>query len=86
MLENEKKKRNLTFKRANLATWGKEEVNFDNKEEKDEEAVFCLMALDQVSSEVFDSNLLTSSDDENDIDDLYHEFYDSLVTVKKDLK
>ena len=44
------------------------------------------MALDQDPSEVCDSNILISSDDEDDIDDLYHELYDSLVRAKKDLK
>ena len=44
------------------------------------------MALDQDPSEVFDSKFSTSSDDEDDIDDLYHELYDSLVKAKKDLK
>ena len=37
-------------------------------------------------NEVFDSNLSCSSDDDDDIDDLYHELYDSLVRAKKDLK
>ena len=32
------------------------------------------------------SNLSSSSDDEDDIDDLYHELYDSLARAKKELK
>ena len=46
------------------------------------------MALDDEITEVFDSNLSCSSDDDNDddIDDVYHELYDSLVRTKKELK
>ena len=54
LLENEKKKRKLTFKRANLATWGEDEVDSNDEEEKDEKALLCLMSLDQDPSEVFD--------------------------------
>ena len=38
MLENEKRKRKVTFKRANLTTWGKDKVDSSDEEEKDEEA------------------------------------------------
>ena len=86
MLENEKRKRKFTFKRTNLATWGKHEVDFDNEEEKDKEALLWLMALDLDSIEVLDSNLSSSSDNEGDIDDLYHELSESLVRAKKQLK
>ena len=44
-----------------------------------------LIAFDEMTK-VFDSNLSYSSDDDDDIDDLYHELYDSLVRVKKELK
>ena len=81
-----RKKRKLTFKRSNLATWGEDEVNSSNEEEKDEEALLCLMILDQDPSDLFDFNFSTSSNDEDDIDDLYHELYDSLVRAKKKLK
>ena len=82
MLENEKVKRKLSFKKENLATWGEDEVNSN-----DEEALFCLMAFNDEVTKVFDSNLSCSSDDnDDDIDYLYHELYDSLVRVKKDLK
>ena len=44
------------------------------------------MAFDNDLDEVCDSNLSCFSDDDDDIDDLYHELYDSLVKVTKDLK
>ena len=44
------------------------------------------MAFDQDSTKILDSNLSSSSDGEDDIDDLYHELYDSLVRAKKELK
>ena len=43
------------------------------------------MTLDNDINEVYCSNLSYFSDDD-DIDNLYHELYDSLVKVKKDLK
>ena len=86
LLENEKRKRKLTFKNANLVTWGEDEVDSDDKEEKDKEALLCLMAFDDEANEVFDSNLSCSSDDDDDMDDLYHELYNSLVKAKRELK
>ena len=86
MLENEKRKRKLTFKKTNLATWGEDEVHSDGEEKKDEEALLCLIALDDEMTKAFDSNLSCSSDNDGEIDDLYHELYDSLVKAKKDLK
>ena len=44
------------------------------------------MALDDEIIKVFDSNPCCSSEDDDDIDDLYHELYDSLVRAKKELK
>ena len=41
-------------------------------------------AFENDINEVFDSNFSYSSDD--DIDDLYHELYDSLVRVNEELK
>ena len=43
------------------------------------------MVFDNEINEVFDSKLSCFSD-YNDIDDLYHELYDSLVKAKKYLK
>ena len=57
MLENEKRKKKLTFKKANLATWGEEDVDFSEEEKKDKEALLCLMALDNDLDEVFNSIL-----------------------------
>ena len=48
--------RKLTFKRANLATWGEDDVDFGDEKEKDKETLLCLMALDQDSIEILDSN------------------------------
>ena len=79
-MENEKRKRKLIFKKANLATWSDDGIDSDV-----EEALLCFMALKDESNEAFDSNLSNFNDD-NDMDDLYHELYDSLVKAKKDLK
>ena len=80
------KKKKLTFKKENLATWGEEDVDFNEEEKKDEKVLLCLMAFDNDLDEVYDSILSYSSDDD-DIEDLYHELYDSLlVKDKKDLK
>ena len=79
MLEIEKRKRKLTFKRANQATWGKDEVDSDDEEEKHEEALLSLMAFDQDSIEVVNSILSSSSDDQDDLDGLHHKLYNSLV-------
>ena len=43
------------------------------------------MALDNKINKVYDSNLSCSNDDD-EINYLYHELYDSLVKEKKDLK
>ena len=44
-----------------------------------------LMALYNEINDVYDSNLSCSNDDD-EIDDLCNEMYDSLVMAKKDLK
>ena len=46
LMENEKRKRKLTFKKANLPTWGNDEVDSGDEKEKDEEALLCLMIVD----------------------------------------
>ena len=43
------------------------------------------MAFDNDIDKVYDSNLSCFNDDD-DIDDLHHELYDSLVKARKDLK
>ena len=43
------------------------------------------MTLDNEIYEIYDSNLLCSSDD-NEIEESCNELYDSLVKTKKDLK
>ena len=91
LLKNEKRKRKLTFKKENLATRVEDEVDSDGEEQKDKEALLCLVALDDDIIEVFNSNLSYFSDDDDDddddeINDLYHELYDSLVRVKKNLR
>ena len=86
MLEKGKRKRKLTFKKANLASDDEVDSRDDKEKEKDKEALLCLMALNDEINEVHDSSLSYSSDDDNDIDDLYHELYDSLVIAKKYLK
>ena len=83
LLKNEKKKRKLTFKKANLATWGEEDIDSDEEEVKDEEALLCLMAFNDYIDEI-ELNLSCSSNDE--LDDLYHEFFNALVRVKNELK
>ena len=80
------KKRKLTFKRGNLVTWGWDEADSGDEEEKDEEALLCLTALDYEANEVFDLKFSCFNDDYDDVDDLYHELYDSLVRAKKELK
>ena len=65
---------------------GEDEVTSDEEEEKDKVALLCLKALNDEIIEVFDLNLSYSSDDDNDIDYLYHKLYDSLIRAKKDLK
>ena len=74
----------MTFKEAKLATWGEEDIDSNDQEEKDEEVPLHLMALDNDINEVYESNLSCSNDD--DIDYFYHELYDSLVKAKRDLK
>ena len=45
------------------------------------------MALNDEMIKVFDSNIsFFNDDDDEEIDDLYHDLYDSLVRVMKDLK
>ena len=74
-MENKKRKKKLTFKKANLVTWDEDEVDSNEEEEKDEEALLCLRTLDNEIIEVFEPNFSCSSDDNNDTDDLYHELY-----------
>ena len=85
LVENEKRKRKLTFKKANLVTWGEEDIDPDEEEEKDEEALLYPMAFNDDIDKV-ESNLSCSSNDDDEVDDLYHELYDALVRVKKELK
>ena len=56
LLEKEKSKQKLSFKKDKLETWGEDEVDSNDKEDKDEQAFLCLMALDHESNEVFDPN------------------------------
>ena len=85
LLKNARKKRKLTFKKVNLATYGKEDIDFGNNEEKEKEALLCLIALDDDKNEVYDSNLSYSSKDD-EIENLYNELYDSFIKENKDLK
>ena len=39
MLKNEERKRKLTFKRANLATWGEKDVDSNDDEDKEYESI-----------------------------------------------
>ena len=55
------------------------------KEMKDEKDLICLMALNSEFDEVYDSSLSCSSNDD-DIDHLYHELYNTLIKEKIDLK
>ena len=61
-------------------------MDSNDEEEKDEKALLCLMAFDDEITEVFDSNLSYSNDDDNEIGYLYNELSDSLVKAKKELK
>ena len=56
-----------------------------NDEDKEKQALLCLTILDDDINEVYDSNL-SSSGDEDEINDLYSKLYNSLVKVKKELK
>ena len=86
MLENEKRNRKFTFKKSNLPTWGEDELDSNDEKEKDEKALLYLMAFDDEVIDVFDSNLFYSNDDDDEIGDLYHKLYQSLVKAKKDSK
>ena len=55
LLENEKKKYKQPFKRAHLATWGNDDKGVECKEDKDEEALLYLLAM---NDEVSDANLV----------------------------
>ena len=57
-------------------------MHFNEEEEKDEEALLYLIAFEIDIDELFNSKLSCSSDD-NDIDNLYYELYDSLIRAKK---
>ena len=85
--ENKKRKRKLTFKKANLTTWGESEINSDDKEEKDKDALLCLMAFNDEANKECDNNFSCFNDDnDGDMDDLYHKLYDFFVRAKKELK
>ena len=45
------------FNKANLATQGKEDIDFRDDEEKEEESHPYLMALNDEIGEIYDSNL-----------------------------
>ena len=53
LFENEKKMRKLIFKKANLATQGKEDIDCKDEEEKEKEAHLCLMTFDDEIDEVY---------------------------------
>ena len=85
-MENEKRKRKITLNKPYLATLGEDIMDSNNEEEKDEKALFCLIAFDDKVTKVFDLNIFFSSEYDDEIDNLYHKLYDSLVKDKKYLK
>ena len=86
LLENERKKRTKhPAKKAHLATWGDDDIDSGDEEEKEEEALLCLMAIDGENMEVNDSDLNSSDDENNDVDDLYSELYDDLIKAQKNV-
>ena len=82
MFKSESKKQKLNFKKVNLAIWGGEQVDF-GEEEKEEEALLSLMTLKDEENEIYNQTLCSSNDDE--IDNLYNELYESLFRAKKEL-
>ena len=75
LLENERKKRTKQLaKKAHLATWGDKDIKYRDKEENQEEALLCLMAMEGKIIEANDSEYNTSNDEDDDVDDLYHSF------------
>ena len=84
MWENERKKKTKQLvKKAHLTTWGDEDIESGNEEEKEEETLLCLIALEDKNIEVCDSNLNTLND--NGVDDLYTKLYDDLIKAKKNV-
>ena len=81
MLANERKKRKQLLKKP-ISLQRDDEVNFNKMEEKEDETLFCLMALEDEEIEVYDISLSSSND--NDIDDLYSKLYESLLRTKKE--
>ena len=61
--QRQKTKRNLTFKKANLTTWGEEDVDSSEEEKKNEEAPPYFIALNSEFDKVYDSNLSYSGDE-----------------------
>ena len=79
MLENEKKEEKTDFHKVNLVTWGDEDIDFGDDEENEKEVLLCLIVNGNNSSEVYCFN-------DDDIDDLYNELYDSLIKARIALK
>ena len=65
------------MKRAHLVAQGNDDKGSKCKEDKDEEALLCLITMDD---EANDSNFVQSNDE---LDDLYSELYDDLIKAKK---
>ena len=55
-------------------------MDFKGGKEKEEEALLCLIALDDDIDGVYDSNMSCFSDDD-ETNDLYNELHDSLVKL-----
>ena len=68
-----KERKKLTLKKENLTSWGEEDVDSRDEEKKKEEAHLYLIAFDNEIDKVYDSSLSCFSDDDDNIDDLYHE-------------
>ena len=52
------------FEKKNLTTWGENNTDVGDDKEKEEEALLCLMAVDNDSNEVYDSSFSWSNDDD----------------------
>ena len=86
MMENEKKKRNKQLaKKTHLATWGDKDIESRDEKEKEEDAVLCLMAMEDERVDVNDINSNSLNDFDDDVDDLYNELYDGPIKTKKNV-
>ena len=75
------KKRNKQLaKKRHLVAWGDKYTEFGDEEKKKEEAFLCLMVMEGENIEINESYSNTLDDD--DVDDLYREFYDYLINAK----